>query len=121
MATTEPRDLELVDDDVIYAGEDASLYTGDLQLLGTWEVSRYLGIERSRIARWLAENDEGKSAIAPPVARLKSGPFWTFPQIHAKARQMYLAENRPVTVAPAATDAQVEEWLQARRAKRLGR
>ena len=50
------------------------LYAGDMELLGTWEVARYLGIEKSRIARWLKELAAGETPIEAPVARLKVWP-----------------------------------------------
>lgn len=110
-------------DELFFSGEgEDHLYSGEgtvtLPLLGTWEVAKYLGIERSRVARWLDENAKGKQAIGEPVARLKSGPFWTLEQIEEKARQMYLAETRAVTVAPSMVERNLQAWLAERRARR---
>jgi hypothetical protein len=49
---------------------------GDLDLVGTYEAHLILGVERSRIARWLDENAHGKNKIPEPAARLKCGPIW---------------------------------------------
>lgn len=61
-----------------------------LDLVGTYEAHLILGVERSRIARWLAENEQGKSKIAEPAARLASGPVWERDQIEAKLRELAL-------------------------------
>ena len=67
-------------DDALYRdldeAERAKLYTGTPGLVGTWELARLLGKERSRIARWLDENKRGKKKIPPPDAYLKCGPVW---------------------------------------------
>lgn len=120
-AKRKPSEIE----SLLYGDEDEGhLYylgkgTVTAPLLGTWEVARYLGIERSRIARWLDENTRGKQAIEPPVCRLKSGPMWTLDQIKRKARQMYLADPQAVTAAPSMVDQNIEAWLESRRAKRV--
>lgn len=98
-------------DALIYDGDDPRLYTGELELLGTWEVARYLGIERSRVARWLEE-----SRISRPIARLKSVPLWTFGQVREKAQEMYLE-----TLGAAADLDGLDAWLEARRERRGGR
>jgi hypothetical protein len=100
-------------DKLLYAGEPNAdeLYTGDLKLLGTWEVAHYLGTEKSRIARWIT-ND----AIPAPVARLKSGPFWTVEQVRKKAAQMFRQEQR----RSHRNSTELEEWLNERRARRNG-
>lgn len=54
---------------------------GQLDLVGTFEAHLILGVERSRIARWLSENEQGKAKIPEPVAFLRSGPVWLRPQI----------------------------------------
>lgn len=101
-------------DEVLYAedGHADRLYTGRLELMGTWEVAAYLGIERSRVARWLDELAAGKTPIEKPTARLKSGPFWRFDQVRRKAEQMYREANMPY--GPKGLD----QWLEERRAKR---
>jgi hypothetical protein len=47
-----------------------------LELVGTYEAAEILGVERSRIARWLKENSRGKPKIPEPVVRLACGPIW---------------------------------------------
>jgi hypothetical protein len=106
-------------DRLLYEGElDADhLYVGGDQLMGTWEVSRYLGVEKSRVARWLDENAKGKDSIAPPHARTKAGPFWKLPQIRAKARAMFRSEQGRVP----RTEGELNVWLEGRRAARAQR
>lgn len=86
-------------DGLLYAPLDDDqreiLSTGTLGLMGTWEVARYLGVEKSRVARWLLEIQEGKTPIAPPVARLKSGSFWLAADVEAKLEAMYAEAHRP--------------------------
>jgi hypothetical protein len=95
--------------DTLLYGDLNGHYTGDFRVLGTWEVAAYLGIERSRIARWLGDLERGKTPIAPPVARLKSTPLWTFDQVRAKAAAMYRDAGMPL--GPKGLD----EWLASRR------
>lgn len=61
---------------------------GKLDLVGTYEAHLILGVERSRIARWLSENEQGKAKIPPPADRVKSGPIWRRAQIEAKLREL---------------------------------
>jgi hypothetical protein len=61
---------------------------GTLDLVGTYEAHLILGVERSRLARWIEENREGKAKIADPVARLKCGPIWRREQIEAKLAEL---------------------------------
>lgn len=96
--------------EVLYSnGELTNRDVGHLLLLGTWEVAAYLGIERSRIARWLGDIEDGKTPIEPPVARLKATPLWTFDQVRAKAEAMYRDAGAPL--GPKGLDA----WLESRR------
>lgn len=75
MAEAVPQDLN-----ELYQGErDADkLFVGDLELIGVWEVSKLAGVEKSRIARWLAEG-----RMPEPVGRPKCGPLWLGADIRA--------------------------------------
>ena len=94
--------------------DDRTFTTGSEGLMGTWEVARYLGVEKSRIARWLGEIKEGKQPIAPPVATLKSGSFWKFEDVDAKLRSMYEVEKSPY----GRSEKGLRRWAQERRDKR---
>jgi hypothetical protein len=61
---------------------------GDLDLVGTYEAHLILGVERSRIARWLDENAQGKNKIPAPAARLKCGPIWRRAAIEGRLREL---------------------------------
>jgi hypothetical protein len=71
---------------------------GDLDLVGTYEAHLILGVERSRIARWLDENARGKAKIPEPAGRLrvgdypggrlKCGPIWRRAAIEGKLREL---------------------------------
>lgn len=63
--------------------------SGTIDLFGVFEASVVLAVERSRLAKWLAANDEGQQTIAPPVTRLKCGPIWTPTQIRPKLAELY--------------------------------
>lgn len=104
-------------DEILY-GEDENadrLYTGDLEVMGTWEVAHYLGIERSRVARWLGELENGMSPIEKPKARVKAGPLWRFAQVRRKAEAMYRDAKSPY--GPKGLD----RWLEERRDYRAGK
>ena len=45
-------------------------------LLGTSEVAKILGVNKSQVSRWLR-----KGKFPPPRARLAAGPVWTEKQI----------------------------------------
>lgn len=60
-----------------------------LDLVGTFEAHLILGVERSRLARWLTQNDQGLAKVPEPVARLRSGPVWFRSQIEDKLRDLY--------------------------------
>jgi hypothetical protein len=96
------------------AGTNGKLFTGELELLGTWEVAAYLGIEKSRIARWLKELADGETPIAAPVARLKCGPVWTKEQVQEKLETMYAEAHYPY--GKSAGD--LQRWVSDRRARR---
>jgi AAA+ ATPase superfamily predicted ATPase len=80
-----------------------------LDLVGTFEAHLILGVERSRLARWLKENEKatnGSRAIGEPVARLRSGPVWFRAQIEEKLREL---------AAEAKVDkADLDKWAAAR-------
>ena len=76
---------------------------GDLDLVGTYEAHLILGVERSRIARWLDENAQGKNKIPEPAARLKCGPIWRRAAIEGRLRE--LAAEAGVDPRGAAFDA----------------
>jgi hypothetical protein len=61
---------------------------GALDLVGTYEAHLILGVERSRIARWLDENARGKAKIPEPAARPKCGPIWRRSSIEGKLREL---------------------------------
>jgi hypothetical protein len=61
---------------------------GTSDLVGTYEAHLILGVERSRLARWLSENEQGKAKVPEPVARLKSGPVWKRSQIEQKLAEL---------------------------------
>lgn len=102
-------------DEILYADDDHAdrLYTGGM--MGTWEVARYLGIERSRVARWLDELANGKAPIEKPKSRLKSGPLWEFAQVRRKAEHMYRDAGSPQ--GPKGLDRWLEERREYRAAK----
>lgn len=60
-----------------------------LDLVGTFEAHLILGVERSRLARWLTQNEQGLAKVPEPVARLRSGPVWFRSQIEGKLRSLY--------------------------------
>lgn len=103
-------------DKALYRGEDGTdeLFTGQFGLMGTWEVAHYLGVEKSRIARWLTDLGKGKDSIEAPVARLKSGPVWRREQVERKASQMY----ESATGSAPKTAGALERWLRTRRERR---
>lgn len=68
---------------------------GHLDLVGTFEAHLILGVERSRIARFLDENSEGKDKIPAPGAILKCGPIWKREEIELRARRMYVEAGEP--------------------------
>jgi len=59
------------------------------ELVGVYEASLILALERSRFGGWLTGNDKGKQSIATPVARLMCGPIWTRSQIDSKLAELY--------------------------------
>jgi hypothetical protein len=71
-----------------------------MDLVGTFEAHLILGVERSRLARWLSENEAGRRRIAEPVARLRSGPVWRRAQIEDKLRELAAEAGAP-TEGPA--------------------
>lgn len=66
-----------------------------LDLLGTFEAHLILGVERSRIARFLDDNEDGKDKIPVPDAVLKCGPIWRRERIEERARRMYDEAGQP--------------------------
>lgn len=77
--------------------EEKARDAGDsIGFFGVFEASVVLAVERSRPARWLVENDQGRQSIAPPVARLKAGPVWTRSQIKAKLAELYQLDTNRV-------------------------
>jgi hypothetical protein len=81
-------------------------------VLGAWEAAEYLGVERSRLSRWLKELDAGKKPIAAPLARHKSGPIWRCSDVRAKADSMYRDCG-----SPHGEDG-LDRWLAERRERR---
>src|SRR3954464_4016170 len=89
----------------------ASVESGQIEFIGTWEAAAILGVERPRIGRWLKEwrawryGDEewqksgGKRGVPPgqgeepetkiptPLAHTKSGPVWLKSEIEAVAEE----------------------------------
>jgi hypothetical protein len=72
-------------------GKSNGFQAGDLELdlVGLSEASLILGVEKSRIGRWLKENAMGKDSIPEPIARLKCGPIWERSQIIIKLRMLH--------------------------------
>ena len=97
---------------------------GDLDLVGTYEAHLILGVERSRIARWLDENARGKAKIPEPAGRLpdgeypggrlKCGPIWRRAAIEAKLRELAV-ESGIDPDSPA-----FDPWAAERSAQRAG-
>lgn len=84
-----------------------------LDLIGVFEAHLILGVERSRLARWLKEDE----AIVPPNARPKSGPVWARSTIWTKLREMYADASSPLGEGDEATI----RWARSRSATRLKR
>lgn len=85
-----------------------------LDLVGTFEAHLILGVERSRIARFLAENEQGKDKIPEPLAEPKCGPIWLRSQIEERAAQMYAEAGSPYGKTKAGLDRWVVERAQRR-------
>lgn len=83
-----------------------------IELVGTFEAHLILGVERSRIARFLHDNAAGRRKIAEPVAVLQCGPIWLKDDIEATAREMYDREAAGADVPP------FDEWVVVRALKR---
>lgn len=117
--TSKPTKATKALDELLFTGDPKQdgLTVGALGLMGTWEVARYLGVEKSRIARWLDELDRGKEPIAAPVARLKSGSFWRIEDVQAKLAAMYAEARSPY----GKTAAGRERWAAERRDTRARR
>lgn len=91
----------------------------ELDLVGTFEAHLILGVERSRLARWLSDNEKNpdRARVPVPVARLRSGPVWLRSQIEDKLRELAVEANVPPD-GPA-----FEKWAITRsiqRGKQLG-
>jgi hypothetical protein len=114
----EPKETRQLDR-LLFSAEPtpATFTTGDLGLMGTWEVAHYLGVEKSRIARWLQELGEGKTPIAPPRARLKSGSLWAVEDVEAKLESMYAEAKKPY----GDTSKGLRRWARERREARAAR
>jgi hypothetical protein len=82
---------------------------GRLELVGAFEAHLILGVERSRIARFLHENAKGKQRIAEPIAEPQCGPIWLRADIEASARELWEAAGSPGTF---------DEWVVERAVKR---
>ncbi len=93
------------------------------QIVGTYEASLILGVERSRLAKWLTENEQGTDSIEPPAVRLPCGPIWTRDQIDRKLRALFLAEGRPGADGddPDDEEAAFQEWAWKRQLARAGK
>lgn len=87
----------------------ASKKNGKLDLIGTFEAHLILGVERSRIARFLHDNARGKGKIAEPAAEPQCGPIWKREEIIETAKQMHVASGTGETF---------EEWMAERAARR---
>jgi hypothetical protein len=97
--------------------DDEDLYTGEVpegttDLLGTYELAQYLGVERSRPARWL---NDGGTALEKPVARLKCGPVWTLQQAQRMLTWMYEQAGMP------AGEKGLGQWAMLRQRGQAGR
>lgn len=79
------------------------------RLVGTFEAHIILGVERSRLAKWLRQLDKtGEQVIPEPVARLKCGPIWERKQIDAKLVELHAAAGTEVPLARWAKSRQLE-------------
>jgi hypothetical protein len=87
-----------------------------LDLVGTFESHLILGVERSRIARFLGENELGKDKIPEPITTrpLACGPVWFRWQIEERAARMYEAAGAPYGRGRAGLD----RWVVERAVKR---
>lgn len=85
-----------------------------LDLIGTFEAHLILGVERSRIARFLSDNAEGKHKIPDPVSRPYCGPIWHRRQIESKVSEMYARDGSPYGKDRAGLD----KWVVERAIKR---
>jgi len=85
-----------------------------LDLVGTFEAHLILGVERSRISRFLHENEDGKDRIAEPLDTPRCGPIWHRAQIEATAKKMYAAAGSP----HGKTRAGFDRWVVERAVKR---
>lgn len=82
---------------------------GKADLVGTFEAHLILGVERSRIARFMHDNARGKRKIAEPIAEPQCGPIWTREQLEETAREMFEA---------AGSQGDFDEWMIERALKR---
>jgi hypothetical protein len=86
---------------------------GHLDVVGTFEAHLILGVERSRIARFLDENRQGGDKIPEPDAVLKCGPIWYRENIEARARRMY-----EETTGGAGVGGEFDKWVVKRAVRR---
>jgi hypothetical protein len=66
-----------------------------LDVVGTFEAHLILGVERSRIARFLEENRKGLDKIPLPDATPRCGPIWRRRRIEQRAARMYAEAGHP--------------------------
>jgi hypothetical protein len=59
------------------------------ELVGVYEASLILGVEKAQVAGWASGKIPGGGEIASPVARLKCGPIWLRAQIDSKLKALY--------------------------------
>lgn len=79
------------------------------QLVGTFEAHVILGVERSRLAKWLRELDQtGRPVIPEPTARLKCGPIWTRAQVDEKLAELHELSGSRVPLGRWARERQLE-------------
>lgn len=88
--------------------------SGPLDIVGTFEAHLILGVERSRIARFLDENREGKDKIPLPDAEPRCGPIWRRQRIEERAARMYAEAGSPHGKSKKGLD----QWIVERAAKR---
>lgn len=82
---------------------------GTLDAVGVFEAHLILGVERSRIARFLRDNEQGRRRIADPIAVLQCGPIWLREDVEETAKEMWRKANPGVPF---------DEWVSERAAKR---
>lgn len=95
-------------------GNAATVEAVELDIVGTFEAHLLLGVERSRIARFLEENLKGKDKIPMPGMRLQSGPVWWRHEIEERARRMYEEAGEPY----GPTDSGFDRWVVERALRR---